>query len=56
MQKRGELSINANPGELALALLTTHQGGRLLTQVRKETLPLEVGLDSMLAHISSFII
>ncbi|WP_394141602.1 TetR/AcrR family transcriptional regulator [Cytobacillus oceanisediminis] len=56
MQDRGELSTNANPDELALALLTTLQGGLLLTQVRKETLPLEVGLDSMLAHISSFII
>lgn len=56
MQKRGELGINANPSELALALLTTLQGGLLLTQVRKETLPLEVGLDSMLVHISSFII
>ncbi|WP_188455558.1 TetR/AcrR family transcriptional regulator [Virgibacillus oceani] len=56
MQERGELSTNANPDELALALLTTLQGGLLLTQVRKETLPLEVGLDSMLAHISSFII
>nr|WP_258549854.1 TetR family transcriptional regulator C-terminal domain-containing protein [Cytobacillus oceanisediminis] len=56
MQGRGELGTNANPSELALALLTTLQGGLLLTQVRKETLPLEVGLDSMLAHISSFII
>ncbi|WP_099158250.1 TetR/AcrR family transcriptional regulator [Virgibacillus ndiopensis] len=56
MQERGELSTNANPDELALALLTTLQGGLLLTQVRKETLPLEVGLDSMLTHISSFII
>lgn len=56
MQERGELSTNANPDELALALLTTLQGGLLLTQVRKDTLPLEVGLDSMLAHISSFII
>lgn len=56
MQERGELSTNANPDELALALLTTLQGGYVLTRVRKETLPLEVGLDSMIAHISSFII
>lgn len=56
MQERGELSSDANPDELALALLTALQGGLLLTQVRKETLPLEVGLDSMLEHISSFII
>lgn len=55
MQERGELSSDANPNELALALLTTLQGGLLLTQVRKETLPLEVGLDNMLEHISSFI-
>ncbi|OIK10980.1 TetR/AcrR family transcriptional regulator [Bacillus sp. MUM 13] len=56
MQERGELSSDANPDELALALLTALQGGLLLTQVRKESLPLEVGLDSMLEHISSFII
>lgn len=56
MQDRGELSSDANPDELALALLTTLQGGLILTKVRKETSPLEVGLDSMLAYISSFII
>lgn len=56
MQERGELSTKANPDELALVLLTTLQGGLLLTQVRKDTLPLEVGLDSMLAYISSFTI
>lgn len=56
MYDRGELSADADPDNLALALLTALQGGLLLTQVRKETTPLETGLDAMLAHIQSFIL
>lgn len=56
MYDRGELRADADPDGLALALLTALQGGLLLTQVRKETTPLETGLDAMLAHIQSFII
>nr|WP_244905495.1 TetR/AcrR family transcriptional regulator [Paenibacillus physcomitrellae] len=56
MHERGELRAEADPNALALALLTTLQGGLLLTQVRKDTLALEVGLDSILAHIQSFVV
>lgn len=56
MYDRGELRADANPDKLALALLTTLQGGLLLTQVRRETSPLEAGLDAILAHISSFLV
>ncbi|SDN51205.1 transcriptional regulator, TetR family [Paenibacillus sp. yr247] len=56
MQEHGELRADADPDVLALALLTALQGGLLLTQVRKETSPLEAVLDAMLAHIRSFII
>ncbi|SDP26275.1 hypothetical protein SAMN04487897_1595 [Paenibacillus sp. yr247] len=56
MIDRGELRADADPDILALALLTALQGGLLLTQVRKETSPLEVVFDAMLAHIRTFII
>jgi TetR/AcrR family transcriptional repressor of nem operon len=54
MHERGELRADADPD--GLALLTALQGGLLLTQVRKETSPLEAGLDAILAHIRSFIV
>lgn len=55
MYERGELRADADPDALALALLTTLQGGLLLTQLRRETSPLEIGLDAIFAHIRSFI-
>ncbi|WP_261303670.1 TetR/AcrR family transcriptional regulator [Paenibacillus andongensis] len=56
MHERGELRADGDPDGLALALLTALQGGLLLTKVRRETSPLEAGLDAMLAHIRSFIV
>jgi TetR/AcrR family transcriptional regulator, transcriptional repressor for nem operon len=56
MHGRKELRADADPDKLALALLTALQGGLLLTQCRRETSPLEVGLDAMLAYIRSFIV
>jgi TetR/AcrR family transcriptional repressor of nem operon len=56
MHERGELRADADPDNLALALLTALQGGLLLTQVRKDTSPLEAVLDAMLAHIRSFVV
>jgi TetR/AcrR family transcriptional repressor of nem operon len=52
MHARGELAPEADPERLALALLATVQGGLLLTQVRRESKPLEVALDTMLEHIA----
>ncbi len=54
MHRRGDLSARANPDDLALAMLAAIQGGILLTQVYRETKPLEVALDTMLAHIQAF--
>jgi TetR/AcrR family transcriptional regulator, transcriptional repressor for nem operon len=48
----GELAAEADPDRLALALLAAVQGGLLLTQVRRESTPLEVALDTMLEHIA----
>lgn len=51
MHDRGELA--GDPEHLALALLSALQGGLLLTQIRRDTVALEHGLDAMLAHIES---
>jgi AcrR family transcriptional regulator len=53
MHDRGELKAEADPDELALATLAALQGGLLLTQVRRETAPLEAALDTVLNHIAS---
>ena len=53
MHERGELKADADPDRLALATLAAVQGGLLLTQVRRETAPLEAALDTVLAHIES---
>jgi TetR/AcrR family transcriptional repressor of nem operon len=53
MHARGELVPAADPDALALAFLTALQGGLLLTQIRRETGPLEAGLDAMIALVVS---
>lgn len=54
MHDRGDLRPEADPERLALALLSALQGGLLLTQARRDTVALEVALDTMLDHIESF--
>jgi TetR/AcrR family transcriptional regulator, transcriptional repressor for nem operon len=51
MHARGEL--DADPDALAVATLAALQGGLLLTQIRRETSPLENALDAMIDHIAS---
>jgi TetR/AcrR family transcriptional repressor of nem operon len=51
MRDTGEIRADADPDELALAMLTAIQGGLLLSQVRRSTKPLEVGIDAMIAHL-----
>ena len=53
MHSRGEL--NGDPEALALATLAALQGGLLLTQIRRETSPLEAALDAMIDHIASLV-
>ncbi|MEV7755654.1 TetR/AcrR family transcriptional regulator [Streptomyces griseofuscus] len=53
MHDRGELRRDADPEQLALATLAALQGGLLLTQIRRDTAPLEAALDAMLDHIAS---
>jgi AcrR family transcriptional regulator len=52
MQARGELTPDTDPDTLALALLAALQGGLLLTQVKRDTKPLEAALDAMIELIA----
>jgi AcrR family transcriptional regulator len=52
MHARGRLTPNADPDALALALLAALQGGLLLTQIERDTKPLEAALDAMLELIA----
>jgi TetR/AcrR family transcriptional regulator, transcriptional repressor for nem operon len=52
MHARGRLTPDADPDTLALALLAALQGGLLLTQIERDTKPLEAALDSILELIA----
>jgi TetR/AcrR family transcriptional repressor of nem operon len=52
MHARGRLPPDTDPGTLALALLAALQGGLLLTQIQRDTQPLEAALDSILDLIA----
>jgi TetR/AcrR family transcriptional repressor of nem operon len=51
MRARGRLTSDTDPDTLALALLAALQGGLLLTQIERNTKPLEAALDSMIELI-----
>jgi TetR/AcrR family transcriptional repressor of nem operon len=53
MQTHGDLPRSVDADDLALALLAALQGGLLLTQIRRDTKPLEVALDAMLERIET---
>jgi AcrR family transcriptional regulator len=53
MYARGELQRQANPEQLAIALLAAVQGGLLLTQLNRTTAPLEAAMTAMIDHIGS---
>jgi TetR/AcrR family transcriptional regulator, transcriptional repressor for nem operon len=52
MHTRGRLTPDTDPDTLALALLAALQGGLLLTQIQRDTKPLEAALDAMLELIA----
>ncbi len=52
MHARGDLTPETNPDTLALALLAALQGGLLLTQIQRDTKPLEAALDAMLELVT----
>jgi TetR/AcrR family transcriptional regulator, transcriptional repressor for nem operon len=49
---RGELPEATDVNRIALALLAGVQGGLLLSQVRRDTAPLEAAVDTMIEHLS----
>jgi len=49
---RGELPERTDVNRIALALLAGIQGGLLLSQVRRDTAPLEAAVDTMIEHLS----
>ena len=53
MHAHGRLATEADPDALALALLAALQGGLLLTQIERDTKPLEAALDAMLELIAT---
>jgi AcrR family transcriptional regulator len=53
MHARGDLPAGIDPDDLALATLAALQGGLLLTQIQRDTKPLEVALDAMLDRIQA---
>jgi TetR/AcrR family transcriptional regulator, transcriptional repressor for nem operon len=55
MHDRGELPADSDPDRLALALLAAHQGGLILTQVRRDPAPIEAALDEMIAHVAELL-
>ena len=52
----GDLPQSVDADDLALALLAALQGGLLLTQIQRDTKPLEVALDAMLDRIETLTI
>jgi AcrR family transcriptional regulator len=48
---RGELPAGTDVNRIALAFLAGIQGGLLLSQVRRETAPLEAAVDTMIEHL-----
>jgi AcrR family transcriptional regulator len=52
MHARGRLTPDTDPDTLALALLAALQGGLLLTQIQRDTKPLEAALDAMLELVA----
>jgi len=55
MHDRGELPASVDPDRLAVALLAAHQGGLVLTQVRRDPAPLEAVLDAMIDHVAELL-
>jgi TetR/AcrR family transcriptional regulator, transcriptional repressor for nem operon len=53
MHARGALPAGTDPDDLALATMAALQGGLLLTQLQRQTKPLEVALDAILDRIQT---
>ncbi len=52
MRNRGEIKPEADPAELATAVIAALQGGLLLAQTTRRSRPLELALDMAIGHIA----
>jgi TetR/AcrR family transcriptional regulator, transcriptional repressor for nem operon len=53
MRNRGQLRPDADPDQLATALMAAFQGGLLLTQAARDVQPLREALDAALTYVAS---
>lgn len=54
MAQRGDLSQDADPRHLTIALFASLQGGLLLAKIYKDGEPLRIALDAAYSHLLSF--
>jgi AcrR family transcriptional regulator len=54
MRRRGELTPDADPRHLAVALLAAHQGGTMLTHVTGSAEPFHAVVDAAIDYVASF--
>lgn len=54
MQRRGELHADADPRHLAVALVTAHQGGAMLTYATGSSEPLRAAVNAAVDYVRSF--
>ena len=52
MRDRGELKAEADPAEVATAIIAALQGGLLLAQTTRTSRPLELALDMAIGHVA----
>jgi TetR/AcrR family transcriptional regulator, transcriptional repressor for nem operon len=54
MRRRGELRPEAEPRHLAVALVTAHQGGAMITYATNDPEPLRVAVNAAVEYVRSF--
>jgi hypothetical protein len=54
MQNQGTLTKEADPNDLATAVVAALQGGLLLAQTARSSRPLELALDMALKHVDAY--
>ncbi|MFB2598676.1 TetR/AcrR family transcriptional regulator [Herbiconiux sp. P17] len=55
MKDSGQLRADAEPDQLAVALLSALEGGSLLTETRRSIEPVQIAVDAMLNYIETFV-
>jgi hypothetical protein len=54
MRERDDLSPEADPRHLAIALVSAHQGGAMVTHVTNSADPFRTAVDAAVGYVSSF--